>query len=84
MQSCRSHIPVWSLYSLHKRQRQYERFSVASIFSDFLVSGVVPIAAELSANYGSLVTGFVGSFGNFAGYASTKLMMFLLGGKNQG
>jgi hypothetical protein len=51
---------------------------------DILVSGVVPIAAELSANYGSLVTGFVGSFGNFAGFASTKLMMFLLEGKNQG
>jgi len=49
-----------------------------------LVAGVVPIAAELSANYGSLVTGFVGSFGNFAGYASTSLMMYLLEGKNQG
>ena len=48
------------------------------------VSGIIPIAAELSANYCPIVTGFAGAFGNFAGFATTSLMVFLLKDRNQG
>ncbi|CAG5109472.1 Oidioi.mRNA.OKI2018_I69.chr2.g4005.t1.cds [Oikopleura dioica] len=63
---------------------------VSVLFSIYIIStaacgiaGILPIAAELSANFGPIVTGFAGGIGNFAGFASTSLMVYLLKDKNQ-